>query len=135
MTKVLSLQQAVKVSVGWVLAIVAILMTGWASDAILHDAPSRGMRWAAVALGAFRFVPMTVLVLWGVSVLDEFQRRLAFVGAVIAFVASQFVFTVLAMMVDARLMSPELMPPYFVVAVVLWFAGIGVAALYYRLRP
>src|SRR5436190_2178264 len=135
MAKLLTLQQAVK---AWVWILLGLAYSAAAlheSNVLLHGTPSVAARWTAVFLGTTGFIPILGMILWGVSVADEYQRRIALVGSAIGFVGNFFLYTAFSLMVDAHLVASDLFIPYFPAAIGLWIVGMTFASLYYRTRP
>ena len=136
MPKVLTYKQALKLWLWSILAAVAILAGGHISDALLEGTnPSLLARWMSVAAATLSAIPWILLVGWGISAADEYQRQIALVGTAIAFVANILLYTALGVMRDARIVGETTFIPYLPAAVVLWIVGVGLAAAYYRLRP
>ena len=135
MAKVLTLSQALKVWVWTVAAAATAVVTGMGSDALIHaDHPSLTTRWFAVVLATLSPIPSLGMVAWGYSVVDEFWRRIVLVGTAAAFVASTLLFSAFAIMRDVSLISRDEYIPYLPAATIIWLIGVGLTAVYYRMR-
>jgi hypothetical protein len=136
MAKVLTLQQAVKT---WVLFLLGAAYSAIAlheSEVLLRGTPSVSVRWIGVVLGTTGFIPLLGIVLWGVSVADEYQRRIALVGSAIAFVGNFFLYAAFSLMVDAHLVAGNRFIPFLPATIgLLWIVGMLLASVYYRMRP
>ena len=136
MAKVLTPQQAVK---GWLiilLALASMLGGGAISDKLIADSTAPAiMRWFGVTVAVLAIVPWLLIMIWGIGAGDEFVRQIALVGTAIAFVGDLLVHIGVAVARDAALISATFDPPPLPLAMALWIAGLGLAALYYRFRP
>jgi len=134
MPKVLTLKQALKVW-GWmILSAVLLLKGGTLSDSLVAST-SPATRWLGVGVAALSQVPWIVLVAWGFTVADEYERHIGLVATAIAFVGYVLLYVSFAAIQNAHLVDEHFYLPYLPVAGIMWLFGLGVAKLYYRLRP
>jgi hypothetical protein len=63
------------------------------------------------------------------------RSDIVLVGTAIAFVGDIVVHIAYGVMVDAHLAGPNTYLPDLGIAMLLWVIGVGLATLYYRLRP
>ena len=112
------------------------LKGGSISDALLMtEHPSVWTRCLAVGVAALSQVPWIVLVAWGFSVADEYERHIGLVATAIAFVGYVLLYVTFAVIQNAHLVDEHFYLPYVPVAGLMWLTGLGLAKLYYRLRP
>src|SRR5262245_57243052 len=134
MPKVLSLKQALKVWTWTILGAIALLKGGSLSDSLVASQHA-STRWLGVAVAALSQVPWIVLVAWGFSIADEYQRQIGLVSTAIAFVGYVLLYVTFAVIQNAHLIDENFYLPYVPVAGLMWLVGFGLAKLYYRLRP
>ena len=134
MARVIPLDRALRYGVFFILSVVALAGGGWWSDHLITN-PSTAARWLGVVVAVVAPLPWLALVILGIGTWDEFQRHIALVGTAIAFVVELLFYTALYVMQDAKLVSPTFYVPHFVAAGAIWIAAVGVAALYYHVRP
>jgi hypothetical protein len=132
----LSLTQALKVWGATIVSAALFIFGSRLSDMLIaNPAASPAVRWAAVAVAAGSILPWALLTMWLFGTTDEFVRHIVLVGTAIAFVSGVVVHIAYGVMVDAHLIGPNTYLPELGVAMLLWLFGVGLATLYYRLRP
>jgi hypothetical protein len=134
MPKVLTLKQGLKVW-GWMILAAALLLKGGSLSDSLVASNSVGTRWLGVGVAALSQVPWIVLVAWGFSVADEYERHIGLVATAIAFVGYVLLYLTFAVIQNAHLVDEHFYLPYLPVAGIMWLIGLGIAKLYYRVRP
>lgn len=136
MARMLSLTQALKVWSATIVAAILLIAGGRLSDMLIAN-PSASMttRWLGVAVAAGSVLPWAVITVWMFGTTDEFVRHIVLVGTAIAFVGAVVVHIAFVVMVDAHLVGPSSYLPELPTAMLLWVIGVGLATLYYRLRP
>lgn len=136
MARMLSLTQALKVWGATIVAGALFIFGGPLSDMLIaNPSASPAMRWFAVVLAAGSILPWALITVWLFGTTDEFVRHIVLVGTAIAFVGDVVLHIAFGVMVDAHLTGPNTYLPELGVAMLLWLAGVGLATLYYRLRP
>ena len=136
MARMLSLTQALKVWGATIVSAALFIFGGQLSDMLIaNPAASPAVRWFAVALAAGGILPWALLTAWLFGTTDEFVRHIVLVGTAIAFVGDVVVHIAYGVMVSAHLVGPNTYLPELGVAMLLWLFGVGLATLYYRLRP
>jgi hypothetical protein len=134
MPKVLTLKQALKVWIWMILAAILLFKGGNLSDTLVGS-NRVAIRWLGVGVAALSQVPWIVLVAWGFSVADEYERHIGLVATAIAFVGYVLLYVTFAVIQNAHLVGEHFYLPYLPVAGLMWLIGLGLAKLYYRLRP
>lgn len=134
MAKALTLEQAAKVGV-WFLVSAALLLFGpmLADRWIFDPAATPAVRWAAVALSVFSLIPWLAYAGWGLSIADEYNRRTLVIGTALAFALAILFSVATSVMADARLIEYPIglnLP----IAFVLWVIAVGLVAGYEKLR-
>ena len=136
MAKVIPLQQALKVWVAVIGSGVLLYLGRELSDFLVRDrsAPP-SLRWAGVAVAVVSVIPWMLMIAWGVSVADEYYRRVAIEGTALAFVVDLTVHVAFGTLVDAGLLASTSVLLEVPAAIITWMASIGIVLLYYRFRP
>jgi hypothetical protein len=136
MARMLSLTQALKVWGATIVSAALFIFGSQLSDRLIaNPAASPTIRWLAVAVAAGSIMPWALLTVWLFGTTDEFVRHIVLVGTAIAFVGDVVIHIAFSVMVDAHLTGPNTYLPELGVAMLLWLFGVGLATLYYRLRP
>ena len=134
MAKTLTLEQAGKVFI-WLALSSALLFVGphYSDRLIFNPAASNATRWLGIALTIVSMLPWFAYVAWGLSIADEYNRCQLVVGTAVAF-ALAILFSIAAqLMADARL-TAEVITINLPIGFLLWLAGIGSSALFFRVR-
>ena len=134
MAKVLSLGQALRYGLLFLLSLVAMGGGPWLSE-VLFASPSLAMRWLGVVVSVATPLPWLALAIMGMGMWDEFQRHIALVGTAIAFVGELLFYLAFYAMKSAKLIGPAVYVPHLLATLLIWVLSVGVAALYYRTRP
>jgi hypothetical protein len=131
MAKVIPLQQALKLFFALIVAIVVLDGGGTLSDHLVAS-PSAGLRWLGVATAIVSLLPWLGVIVWPLTHLDEYHRRIVLVGTAASFVVDLLVHTGFNVIVDAHLVGPTSYLPTLPVAMGIWILSVGATALYYR---
>ena len=135
MTKVLSINQALKIWGFAIVAVAAMYYGGQASDSIAaNQSASLAMRWLAVALAVACMLPWLGFIGWSVSMADEYYRHVALAGTAAAFVVDILVHVAFNVMQAARMVSWSDHLLELPAAMIVWVACVAISAAYYRLR-
>jgi hypothetical protein len=119
---------------GWmILAAVLLLKRGILSDNLVASSPTT--RWLGVGVPALSQVPWIVLVPWGFTIVDEYERHIGLVAMAIAFVGCVLLSVTFAVIQNAHLVDEHLYLLHLPVAGIIWLIVLAIAKPYYRLRP
>ena len=134
MAKTLKLEQAAKVFL-WIVVSSALLFVGphYADRLISNPSATIAMRWLGVATMVVSMLPWFAYVGWGLSIADEYNRRTLVVGTAFAFALAILFSIATQSIADARL-TREVITINLPIGFLLWSAGIGLAALFFRIR-
>jgi hypothetical protein len=136
MAKVVPLNRLLKVLIFTLVAMACLILGATVSDSLFaRPDASLSMKWVGVLVGTLSIVPWMVTVLWGISVGDEFVRRIALVGTAVAFAIDLVVHVAFNLLQDAKIVSWSTHLPAVPLAILLWMLGVGATTLYYRYRP
>ena len=130
MAKVISLQHGLKFLVWMIVAMVVLYAGGGVSDT-LAASPSVGLRWLGVAAAVVSLLPWLSIIIWPLTHLDEYHRRVVLVGTAVSFIVDLLVHTGFNVIVDAHLGGPTSLPA-LPVAMGIWVISVGLTSLYYR---
>jgi hypothetical protein len=134
MAKALTLEQAATVLV-WLVLATALLFIGprYAGHLMFAPGATAAARWLGVAISVGSLLPWFAYVAWGLSIADEYNRRTLVVGTAIAFAVAILFSIATQLMADAHLVG-EVITINLPIAFLIWIAGLGGSALFFKLR-